>query len=124
MMVRMPTTLATLNIEVSDLRRSVAFYTDALELVENSERSHPPTFAYLESNGCALTMTTPVSGTRPDASRTIEFGFETDSLERSKARLERAGIAGAREVDMGWGRAIEFVDPDGYRLVLYELRHR
>ena len=116
--------LATINIEVSDLERTKAFYKEVFGMVEDLQRSHPPTFAYLASPGCAITMTIPNETAKPDASRTMEMGFETDDLATLRERLKNRGHQGAVDKSMGWADAVELRDPDGYRIVVYQFGRR
>ena len=111
---------ATLNLEVRDVWRSVAFYTRVLGMEMDGGRSHPPTFAYLKSSGCDLTLTTLHEAEAPEPSKTVEFGFETDDLAGLKERLAPVGITDVSTQTMGWGNAIELRDPDGNRVIAYE----
>ena len=115
-------TLATLNLEVSNVGRSKRFYIDVLKMKEDTTRSHPPTFAYLESAGCAVTMTTPPDGGVIQPSHSIELGFETEDISAFRMALESAGISDARPQTMGWGEAVELRDPDGNRIIVYQLK--
>jgi catechol 2,3-dioxygenase-like lactoylglutathione lyase family enzyme len=116
--------LATINLEVADPQRSKRFYIDALGLREHRERSQPPGFVYLESDGCDVTLATPQATTGADPSRTMELGFETDDLTALQARFEEHGITGFRAQSMGWGDVIEGHDPDGHRVIVYSFSRR
>ena len=120
---RMNIKFATLNLEVRDVWRSVAFYTRVLGMQIDGGRSHPPTFAYLNSSGCALTLTTLHEAEAPEPSRTVEFGYETDDLAGFKERLAPLGITEVSTRTMDWGNAIELKDPDGHRVIVYEFKH-
>lgn len=114
--------LASINLEVADPERSQRFYIDALGMVEDARRSHPPGFVYLRSEGCDMTLTTPEKASGAEPSRTMELGFEVDDLGAMRQRLGALGVADLREQSMGWGEAIELCDPDGHRVIVYAFR--
>ena len=116
--------IATINIEVRDVALAKKFYMRAFGMTENERRSHPPSFAFLESGSVALTLTTPVESTRPEPSKTIEIGFETDDLAAAETNLVAAGAQGVQQKSMGWGDAIELHDLDGYRIVVYSFKRQ
>ena len=119
----MKTILSTVNLEVSDVARSKAFYTSLFGLTENAERSHEPTFAYLQSETCSITLTTPPAQNGVEPSRSIELGFETDELPAFMQRLQELGVDDVNSQTMGWGAGVELKDPDGHRVIVYSL-HR
>lgn len=114
--------LATINLEVTDPERSKHFYVDLLGMVEDQRRSHAPSFMYLRSDGCDLTMTTFMGAPEARPAQTIELGFEVDDFPAMKAHLSTLGIADYREESMGWGDAIELRDPDGHRVIIYKFK--
>jgi len=118
----MNTKLASINLEVADPERSQRFYTEALGMVEDPRRSHPPGFRYLSSAGCDLTLALPAEAGPPEPSRTMEIGFEVDDLEAFKRHLDASGFGGYREQSMGWGEALELLDPDGHRVIVYRFK--
>lgn len=113
--------LATVNLEVADPQRSKRLYVDALGMTENAQRSHPPDFVYLESEGADLTLGLPANGAAAQPSTSVELGFETDDVPALQARLRALGFTGFTPQRMGWGEVIEGRDPDGHRIVAYAL---
>jgi catechol 2,3-dioxygenase-like lactoylglutathione lyase family enzyme len=113
------TKLASINLQVIDPQRSKRFYVDVLGMVEDSRRSHPPTFVYLRSDGCDVTLAAPQESYGAQPSRTIELGFEVDDIAAMKSHLAASGIRDHREESMGWGQALELRDDDGHRVVIY-----
>ena len=101
---------------VRDVGRSLAFYRDVLGIpLEGDEHWAEATFA----DGVRFAL----HATQSEAelgSGTLRVDFEVPSIEDAVARLLEAGV----EVDEierdAWGAACEFVDPDGYRLHLFE----
>jgi catechol 2,3-dioxygenase-like lactoylglutathione lyase family enzyme len=116
--------LATVNLNVSDPVRSKGFYEEALGMVEDARRSHPPDFYYLKSDGCDLTLAGRRTAGVPEPSRSIELGFEVDDIAAARARLASCGVLDYRDKSMGWGSALELQDADGYRIVVYAMNPR
>jgi catechol 2,3-dioxygenase-like lactoylglutathione lyase family enzyme len=101
---------------VRDLERSIAFYRDVLGIpVEGDDHWAEATL----ENGVRFAL----HATEGDAdlgSGTLKVDFEVANIEDAAARLRAAGVeVGETERD-DWGAACEFVDPDGYRLHLFE----
>lgn len=113
--------LASINLQVADPERSRGFYVDALGMVEDVERSHRPSFIYLRSDGCDLTLAMALEADGAEPSRTMELGFEVDDLAAMRARLDALGHRDVRPQSMGWGEALELHDADGHRVVIYSL---
>lgn len=111
--------LATINLEVADPQRSKRFYTGALGMTENLQRSHAPGFVYLESAGGNLTLATPQAAEAAEPSRTMELGFEVDDLSALRARFAEHGVSGFTSQSMGWGDVLEGHDSDGHRVIVY-----
>jgi catechol 2,3-dioxygenase-like lactoylglutathione lyase family enzyme len=114
--------LASINLEVAAPERSKRFYLDVLGMVEDSQRSHPPGFVYLQSDGCGMTLASPQEASGAEPSRTMELGFEVDDIASMKAHLSACGIRDYREESMGWGDAIELHDEDGHRVLIYAFK--
>jgi hypothetical protein len=94
---------------------------DALGMIEDVGRSHPPAFVYLRSDGCDVTLATPQQAAGAQPSPTIELGFEVDDIAVMRAHLSALGIPDYREESMGWGEALELRDSDGHRVVIYSI---
>ncbi len=101
---------------VRDMTRSLAFYRDALGIpLAGDERWAEATTA----NGVRFALHA-VDGDVELGSGTLRVDFEVEDLEAAAARLRELGVeVGDVERD-DWGAACEFVDPDGYRLHLFE----
>lgn len=111
--------LATINLEVADPERSKRFYIDTLGMRENTQRSQPPGFVYLESDGGNLTLATPQEAVAAEPSRTMELGFEVDDIAALRAKFTEQHITGFEPQSMGWGEVLEGHDPDGHRIIVY-----
>ena len=114
--------LATINLQVADPQRSKRFYVDVMGMAEDPRRSHAPTFVYLKSEGCDVTLATPPHASGAEPTRTIELGFEADDIPAMKAHLSAHGVRDVREESMGWGHALELRDSDGHRVVIYSFK--
>jgi catechol 2,3-dioxygenase-like lactoylglutathione lyase family enzyme len=111
--------LATINLQVASPERSKRFYVDVLGMAEDAERSHPPSFVYLRTEGCDVTLATPPESSGAEPSCTIELGFEVGDIAAMRAQLSAQKVRNLREESMGWGQAIELRDPDGHRVLVY-----
>ncbi len=118
--------LEHINLTVSDLDRSIAFYRDLLDLPTRwkgpidderlgahvgDDRSYLALFQ--------ATADGPIDHDymRPGVNH---FGFVVDDLEDMRRRLERLGAIVHLEADYEPGRRIYFSDPDGYEVELVE----
>jgi predicted enzyme related to lactoylglutathione lyase len=104
---------------VRDLDRSVAFYRDVLGIP--LERAvHDPDWAearFADGVRFALHATTTPSEL---GSGTLRIDFEVADIDQAAARLRQAGAEVGEIEREDWGAACEFVDPDGYRLQLFQ----
>jgi glyoxylase I family protein len=118
--------LEHVNLTVSDLERSIAFYCDLLELHVrwkgpiDGERLG----AHVGDDRCYLALfQAAVDGTvardyaRPGMNH---FGFVVDDLDGARRRLDALGVTVHREDDDEPGRRIYFVDPDGHEVELVQ----
>lgn len=117
---------------VSDLDRSVRFYSDALGLKEVDRAKGPdgrPFFALLERETFRLMMETTGSpdpttqgllerqGKTPRA--TVNFWTVVPDVSAEQSRLSAARVAFHGPVDKPYGyREVSFQDPDGYQWTL------
>ena len=121
------TVFTTLNLLVQDATESSVFYARAFGFAPNVRMSAPPHRIVLETRGCRLsfqTASTVGEQPGPRGPANFELDFETDDLSAVRRRLEDAGATVLQEDVMAWGRALALGDPDGFRLLVYELRHR
>lgn len=101
---------------VRDLERSLAFYRDLLGIALEGDGDWAET-TFADGVRFALHAS---AGDVELGSGTVRVDFEVADIEATAARLREAGVEiGEIERD-DWGAACEFVDPDGYRLHLFE----
>jgi glyoxylase I family protein len=116
--------------QVSDVARSVAFYTEHLGFT--LEHQQLPAFASLSFDGLHLLLSGPgASGSRPlsGGQRQTPGGWNRVVLRVSDLpggidRLKKAGLAFRNEMEVGpHGRQIQLEDPDGNAIELFEPAH-
>jgi catechol 2,3-dioxygenase-like lactoylglutathione lyase family enzyme len=110
------TGLNHLTFAVSDLKRSVAFYTDQLGF---AVRLHGPSSAYLESGDLWLALVVdPDVRTRPLAEYShAAFAVSSRDLPILAERLTAGGATRWQESDHA--DSFYFLDPDGHKLELH-----
>jgi catechol 2,3-dioxygenase-like lactoylglutathione lyase family enzyme len=118
--------LEHVNLTVRDLDRSIAFYTDLLDL---HVRWKGPIDADRlgahvgDDDGYLALFEATTDGevdhdyTRPGVNH---FGFVVRDLDDARRRLEHLGATVHLEGDYDPGRRIYFLDPDGYEVELVE----
>jgi catechol 2,3-dioxygenase-like lactoylglutathione lyase family enzyme len=101
---------------VRDVPRSLAFYRDVLGIpLEGSGDWAEARFA--DGVRFALHAT---EGDVELGSGTVRVDFEVVDIDAAVTRLRDAGVEVGEVQRADWGAACEFVDPDGYRLHLFE----
>ena len=101
---------------VRDVARSLAFYRDVLGIpLEGDEHWAEATTA----NGVRFALHAAETDVEL-GSGTLRVDFEVADIEEAAARLRAAGVETGEIERDDWGAACEFVDPDGYRLHLFE----
>lgn len=119
----MATRLGNVNVFVRDIEQAKQFYVEGMGLIEDKERSHPPTFVLLQAGDCMLTLQDASAPTAAlEASRGIELGFEVADIEAVRTRLAAWGVPVSEVQHMGWGAGFDAVDPEGHRLTIYRMR--
>ncbi len=114
------------NLSVSDIERSIAFYGDLLGFHVRwrgqTGNGAPAAHVGDEQSYIAL-FQADKPGSRPRDYSTVgmnHFGFVVDSLDDMKNRLARAGIKPHAEQEYDPGRRLYFFDPDGIEVELVE----
>lgn len=123
--------LEHVNLTVSDLDRSVAFYRDLLGLRVRWQREAGdlPAAAHVgdDRHYIAMFQAAPGGG-RPtvdyEAVGLNHFGFVVDDLDAARTRLLELGATPHGEADYEPGRRLYFYDPDGIEveLIQYDTR--
>ena len=102
---------------VRDVGRSAAFYRDTLGIpVAGDDDWAEATFP----DGVRFALHRAHEGIGEIGSGTMRIDFEVADIDEAAERLRAAGVEiGEIELDF-WGSALEVVDPDGYRVHLFQ----
>jgi catechol 2,3-dioxygenase-like lactoylglutathione lyase family enzyme len=108
--------ISVVYLYVSDMERSAGFYRDLLGIPLEGDEDWQE--ASLDGVRFALHRTR--EGIGQLSSGTIHVNLEVDDVDAAAKRLRAAGIEAGETMRDEWGAALEVVDPDGYRLYLYQ----
>jgi predicted enzyme related to lactoylglutathione lyase len=109
--------VAAVWLPVTDMGRSVSFYSDTLGF---EVTQHDDDWSEVDANGVKIGL----NGSEPesphgDGGAVVAFQPD-DELEPEVERLKQAGVEFADEIsEHPWGRIVPFKDPDGNDLQLY-----
>ena len=119
--------MATVRYLVTDVERSIAFYTKALGF--KLDQSMAPAFARISNSDLTLWLAGPQSsaarpmpdGRRPEPGGWNRFVVEVEDLVSRVAEMKRAGLRFRNDVVVGpGGKQILLEDPDGNLVELFE----
>ena len=119
--------MAKVRYLVTDVERSIAFYTKALGF--KLDQSMAPAFARVSNNDLTLWLAGPQSsaarpmpdGRRPEPGGWNRFVLEIEDLVSRVAEMKRAGLRFRNDVVVGpGGKQILLEDPDGNVVELFE----
>jgi predicted enzyme related to lactoylglutathione lyase len=101
---------------VSDIERSAGFYRDVLGIPLEGDDDWRE--ASLDGVRFALHRTR--EGVGALSSGTIHVNLEVADIDAAAERLRAAGAEVGETMRDDWGSALDVVDPDGYRLYLFQ----
>lgn len=119
--------MATVRYLVTDVERSISFYTKALGF--KLDQSMAPAFARVSGKGMTLWLAGPQSsaarpmpdGRRPAPGGWNRFVVEVDNLASRVAEMKRSGFNFRNDIVVGpGGKQILLEDPDGNLVELFE----
>ncbi len=119
--------MATIRYLVSDVERSITFYTQSLGF--RLEQKMSPAFARVSRGDLTLWLAGPQSsaarpmpdGRRPEPGGWNRFVVEVEDLPSRVAEMKQAGMHFRNEVVVGpGGKQILLEDPDGNAVELFE----
>ena len=101
---------------VSDVERAARFYRDVLGIpLEGDSQWQETTFP-----GGVRFAIHASHGEAELGSGTIALNFEVADIDEAAERVRAAGVEVGEIERESWGSAAQVVDPDGYRLELYQ----
>ena len=101
---------------VRELERSLAFYRDLLGIPLAGDA----TWAEAQLGSTRFALHLAHEGVGEFGSGTVHLDFEVASVDKAVERLRAAGVDPCETRRDQWGAAAEIVDPDGYRIALFE----
>ena len=119
--------MATVRYLVTDVQRSIAFYSKNLGFM--LDQSMAPAFARLSKGDLTLWLAGPQSsaarlmpdGRRPEPGGWNRFVIEIENIEAQVEEMKRAGLRFRNELVIGpGGKQILLEDPDGNVVELFE----
>ena len=103
---------------VTDLERSVAFYTETLD---QSVKMRFENFAFIDAGPIAIGLSAGLAATRPHIAGAMEIVFAVDSVTTAHRELADKGVQFLREprqaTDKEW--VVTLLDPDGHYISLF-----
>jgi lactoylglutathione lyase len=113
---RLVSRVSVVYLYVSDMERSAAFYRDVLGVPLEGDDNWQE--AMLGDVRFALHRTR--EGIDSLSSGTIHVNLEVADIDAAAERLRAAGAEVGETMRDDWGSALDVVDPDGYRLYLFQ----
>jgi predicted enzyme related to lactoylglutathione lyase len=110
------TRVSVVYLYVSDMERSLRFYRDRLGIPLEGDDDW--TEATLGGTRFALHATH--DGVGELSAGTIHVSLEVADVDAAAERLRAAGVETRETMRDEWGTALEVVDPDGYRVYLFQ----
>jgi lactoylglutathione lyase len=111
------TRISVVHLYVRDVRRSLDFYRDLLEIpLEGNDR-------WVEAElggGSRFALHAAHEGVGEPSSGTVHVDFEVDDIDAAIGRLREGGVDVGETMREEWGTAVEVTDPDGYRIFLFD----
>ena len=105
-----------INLPVSDLERSRAWWTDTLGLKVEFEMKDRRTVALNDGEGFAIFLQE-----KPGAAGAVALWFQVDDVDAAYAQWTARGVTFAHEPRKNfWGYGPELADPDGYLVRLWD----
>jgi len=101
---------------VRELEPSLAFYRDLLGIPLAGDA----TWAEAQLGSTRFALHLAHEGVGELGSGTVRLDFEVASIDEAVERLRAAGVDVRETMRDEWGVAAEVVDPDGYRIALFE----
>jgi catechol 2,3-dioxygenase-like lactoylglutathione lyase family enzyme len=101
---------------VRDVARSRAFYRDIFGIPLDGDEH----WQEADLGGTRFALHEWHEGVGEPSSGTVHLSFEVAELDEAVRLLREAGIEPGEPMRDTWGAAVEVVDPDGYRVHLFQ----
>jgi catechol 2,3-dioxygenase-like lactoylglutathione lyase family enzyme len=114
-------TSGNVTVIVSDVARSISFYTETLGL--KLKTRYGDNYAEVAVEGLTVALHPPVrGGSSPTGSQGLSIGLAVPDLRAAVEELKRSGVSFSRVTEDGFVKLAFFADPDGNPLYLAESR--
>jgi lactoylglutathione lyase len=101
---------------VSDMERSLRFYRDLLGIPLEGDQD----WAEATLGGTRFALHATHEGIGELSAGTIHVSLEVADVDAAAERLRSEGVETRETMRDEWGTALEVVDPDGYRVYLFQ----
>ena len=101
---------------VSDMERSLRFYRDLLGIPLEGDDD----WAEATLGGTRFALHATHEGIGELSAGTIHVSLEVADVDAAAERLRAEGVETRETMRDDWGTAVEVVDPDGYRVYLFQ----
>ena len=109
--------ISVVYLYVRDMERSRAFYRDLLGIpLEGDEHWAEATFP----GGTRFALHATHEGVGELSSGTVKISLAVDDADDAAALLRDHGIEVHEAMHDEWGTAVDVIDPDGYRISLFQ----
>jgi lactoylglutathione lyase len=105
---------------VRDLDRSLAFYRDVLGIPIERDAHNPDWAEARFPDGMRFALHPWHEGVPEIGSGSVMIDFEVEDLDEALARLREAGVEVGEPLREPWGSVCSLIDPDGYRIDLFQ----
>lgn len=112
--------ISTVWLYVRDLDASMSFYRDLLGLALVRDERDPAWAEARLPGGIRFALHRSHEGAEPQTPGTVVIDFAVEDLDRAVQRLRDAGVRVERVMRESWGSAATAIDPDGYRVSLFQ----
>ena len=115
--------LELISIPVSDVDRSIAFYTDQVGFHLDHDHHVSDELRFVQitppGSGCSISFGTGISTKEPGSVEGLQIVVA--DVEAARAQLVGKGVAASEVQDHPWGRFVFFQDPDGNGWALQQM---
>jgi lactoylglutathione lyase len=108
---------------VTDMEQSLRFYRDLLGIPLDIDPHEDGWAETMLPGGVRFALHRTHDGVGELGSGTVRLNFEVEGIDAAAERLRAAGVEVSEVEHESWGSACALVDPDGYRVGLFEPSH-